>query len=376
MLSLLWCRSGRRCGDETDYSGCIFPSGLVIACPRVCDTLFRTSSYGLFMLPPCFSLKEAEELKSILPPLEFGSAAEGVDAAHPALQAYLACYGLDFSKGYPGVVHALGCVNVGEFCIATQYWLPPGAKGTLVVVHGYYDHIGIYDKVVAFGLAQGLAVLGFDLPGHGLSSGDRAAIESFDQYADVLDALLQVARAKLPSPWFAVGQSTGGAVLLNHLWRYEANRLQPLLYRTALCAPLLLPRGWTRGRWLYMLLHRFVKRLPRGHSVSSHDPDFLRFLDKEDCLQGRYLSVQWVGAMKNWDAQFCGWPPLDRPLLIIQGTDDQTVAWRYNLDRLREKLPQAQVELIPDAGHQLVNERDDFREQVFVTLRNYFCRLP
>jgi alpha-beta hydrolase superfamily lysophospholipase len=324
------------------------------------------------MLPPCFSLKEAEELKSILPPLEFGSAAEGVDAAHPALQAYLACYGLDFSKGYPGVVHALGCVNVGEFCIATQYWVPPGAKGTLVVVHGYYDHIGIYDKVVAFGLAQGLAVLGFDLPGHGLSSGDRAAIESFDQYADVLDALLQFAHAKLPSPWFAVGQSTGGAVLLNHLWRYEAKCEQPTFTRTAICSPLILPRGWNRGRIAYALLHRIIKTLPRGRSCSSHDADFIRFIDQQDCLQSHYLSVRWVGAMRQWDLDFAAYPPLQTRLLVVQGDEDFTVEWRYNLKQIQARLPQAIIHRVEGAGHQLVNEIPEFREQVFMQIKRFF----
>jgi len=328
------------------------------------------------MSPVSFTRHQADALQAALPDLEFMTAQEGINPDNPLLIDYLACYQLDFSARYPGLIHAMGAVNAGNFRIATHYWIPPQARGTLLVVHGYYDHVGIYDKVIAFGLAQGLAVLAFDLPGHGLSSGERAAIESFDHYGDVLEVILQRAQQRLPSPWYALGQSTGGAVLLNHLWRYESHRPTPLLARTALCAPLILPRGWTRGRWLYMLIHRFVRHLPRGPSRSSHDENFIRFLDEEDCLQARFLSVRWVGAMKDWDAQFRRWQALDKSLLVIQGTDDQTVAWRYNLDQLRRKLPRAQVKFIEGAGHQLVNERDDFREQVFVTLRDYFCTLP
>lgn len=124
-----------------------------------------------------------------------------------------------------------------------------------------------------------------------------------------------------------------------------------------------------------MLIHRFVRQLPRGPSRSSHDAEFISFLDEEDCLQSRFLSVRWVGAMKNWHAQFLRWQALDKPVLILQGTDDQTVAWRYNLGQIQSRLPQARVQFIEGAGHQLVNERDDFREQVFVTLRDYFCTL-
>ncbi|PUA28208.1 MAG: alpha/beta hydrolase [Cellvibrio sp. 79] len=328
------------------------------------------------MSPVSFTRDQADALQASLPDLEFVAGQEGISPDNPLLVSYLACYRLDFSALYPGLVHALGAIGTSDFRIATQYWIPPQARGTLLVVHGYYDHVGIYDKVIAFGLAQGLAVLAFDLPGHGLSNGERAAIESFDQYGDVLETILQRAQRYLPSPWYALGQSTGGAALLNHLWRYESHRSEPLLKKTALCAPLILPRGWTRGRWLYMLIHRFVRHLPRGPSRSSHDESFIRFLDEEDCLQSRFLSVRWVGAMKNWDAQFQRWQPLEKSLLVIQGTDDQTVAWRYNLGLLQNKLPQAQVKFIAGAGHQLVNERDDFREQVFVTLRDYFCTLP
>lgn len=328
------------------------------------------------MSPVSFSREQADALQAALPELDFASDMDGISHANPLVPLYLGFYRLDFAAQYPGLVHAMGRVTAAGFRIATHYWLPPRARGTLLVVHGYYDHVGIYDKVIAFALAQGLAVIAFDLPGHGLSSGERAAIDSFDQYGDVLESILLRAQSRLPSPWFALGQSTGGSVLLNHLWRYEARRPQPLLGPTALCAPLILPRGWTRGRWLYMLIHRFVRQLPRGPSRSSHDENFIRFLDEEDCLQSRHLSVRWVGAMKNWDAQFQQWQPLEKSLLILQGTDDQTVAWRYNLNQLERKLPRATVKFIEGAGHQLVNERDDFREQVFVTLRDYFCTLP
>ncbi len=320
----------------------------------------------------CFSSREADELRAILPPLDFNDGTEGIDPANPLLQSYLACYELDFSPGYPELVHVLGYVDIGGFRIATQYWLPPGARGTLLVVHGYYDHLGIYDKVVAFGLAEGLAVIGFDLPGHGLSSGDRAAIESFDQYGDVVEALLQQARRKVPSPWFALGQSTGGAVLLNHLWRYEAQRASPLVERIALCAPLILPRGWNRGRIAYALLNRVVKTLPRGRSHSSHDPAFNRFIDKQDCLQSHFLTVQWVGAMKQWDVDFSGFACLQRSVLVVQGTDDQTVDWRYNLKQIQAKLPGAKIHMVDGAGHQLVNETPDFREIIFTEIKRYF----
>lgn len=326
------------------------------------------------MAPRGFTQQQADALRAALAELEFASAPANSPEHAGLRNAYLAFYGLDFRARFPGTRHALGRLALAGFAIAAQYWVPPGARGTLVIVHGYYDHVGIYRHAIEFGLQHGLAVLAFDLPGHGLSSGERAAIDSFDQYGDVLEQLLHAARPYLPSPWYGLGQSTGGAILLNHLWRYEATRSQPWLAYRALCAPLILPRSWGRGRIAYGLLHRWLKTLPRGRSRSSHDAEFIRFIDELDCLQSRRLSVRWVGAMKEWDQQFQQFSPLplDVPLLVVQGNEDETVDWRYNLEQIRARIPAAGVVMIEGAGHQLVNEREDLRHQVFAQISRFF----
>ena len=310
-----------------------------------------------------------------MPELRFDPVRDTHWCADPAVQVYLNYYDINFAQAMPGLVHGFGAIDAAGFRIATHYWLPANPKGTLVIVHGYYDHVGIYAKAIAFGLQQGLAVVAFDLPGHGLSSGEQAAIDSFDQYADVLDIILQLAQPLLPAPYYALGQSTGGSVLLNYLWRYDVGRGAPLLERIALCAPLILPKGWGSGRFIYTVMHRFIKRVPRGRSRNSHNADFIHFVDEQDCLQSRSLSVRWVGAMKAWDQQFATFAPLDRSVLVIQGTDDQTVAWRYNLKQLARKLPCAKLYFIEGAGHQLVNESDEYRQPVFAKLRDYFSTL-
>lgn len=323
-----------------------------------------------------FNHSHSEALFQQMPNLHFSIAQDTAWAFGDTAQAYLDFYGINFAKTKTGVSHGFGAIDTGGFRIATHYWLPEKPKGTLVIVHGYYDHVGLYGNAIEFGLTQGFAVLAFDLPGHGLSSGERASIDAFDRYADVLDIVLTHAQQLLPSPWFAMGQSTGGAVLLNHLWRYEVNRTAPRLARIALCAPLILPKGWGIGRFLYALVHRFVERMPRKHSRNSHNPDFIHFVDHQDCLQSPWLSVRWVGAMKAWNRQFRSFTSLDRPVLVLQGTADQTVAWRYNLKQLARKLPRARLYFIEGAGHQLVNESDEYRQQVFAKLQDYFGKLP
>src|SRR5690625_8003366 len=95
------------------------------------------------------------------------------------------------------------------FELATHYWLPENPRGTLVVIHGYYDHVGLYGHALRFGLDQSYAVLAFDILGHGLSSGAHASIDSFDQYANALHEVLTSIESMLPSSCHSIGHSTG-----------------------------------------------------------------------------------------------------------------------------------------------------------------------
>jgi alpha-beta hydrolase superfamily lysophospholipase len=291
------------------------------------------------------------------------------------VQAYLNFYQINFAQQYPALDHRFGYVDAAGFRIAVHLWQPPQPKGTLVVVHGYYDHVGLYGNAIAYGLERGLAVLAFDLPGHGLSSGEPISIDSFDQYADVLEAVMQCLQqgAGIIQPLYGLGQSTGGAVWLNYLWRYEAVRAaNPWFARIALCSPLVLPQGWKLGRYLYLLVKHFIKRMPRGPSRSSHAAAFNDFVDHQDPLQAHYLSVHWVGAMKAWHEQFCRFAPLANSPVVIQGTADLTVEWRYNLPLIQAKLPAAQIYMIEGAGHQLVNEAERYQTELFAHISHYF----
>lgn len=307
-------------------------------------------------------------LPEALPELHFDLARDGAHQGDSLMRAYLQHYGLALEAEFASVEHRFGRYRVADWDIAAHYWLPNEPRGTLVIVHGYFDHSALYRHAVRFALAHDLAVLAYDHPGHGLSSGPRLVIDSFDRYADVLQALLEASRGLFEGPRYALGQSMGGATLLNHLWRHG----NALTGRTALLAPLVLPRGWGLSKWLYELLHRWVKEIPRTFIDSSHDADFNRFLAEQDPLQHRRLSVEWVGAMKAWDKTFRRWPVREDTLLMVQGTGDQTVDWPYNLQQIGRKLPNLKVEMVPEAGHHLVNETPKYRDPTFAAVERFF----
>ena len=135
----------------------------------------------------------------------------------PEEDAYLRHYGIHFSEDVPALAHHFGAVESDEHRLAAHLWMPAEPRGTAVVIHGYYDHTGLYGHLIRHLIDRGLAVVSFDLPGHGLSTGAQATIDTFDHYVDAFEATMRALEHHIPQPWFLLGQSTGGAVAMEWL---------------------------------------------------------------------------------------------------------------------------------------------------------------
>lgn len=271
---------------------------------------------------------------------------------------YQRFYGLDLPA------HSwLGGFSVAGFDLVGQVWLPQEPVATLFLLHGYYDHMGLYRHVIAWALQQGFAVIGCDLPGHGLSSGERASIADFAIYQQVLDALFEQARRlDLPRPWHLCGQSTGGAIVVDHL--LHCGEQSPADGQVILLAPLVRPRAWHWSKLSYRVLRHFVDGIERRFSANTNDPAFLAFLEA-DPLQPRRLPTAWVGALMAWIKRIEAAPHSMRRPLIVQGEADGTVDWPYNLKVLQEKFAEPRILLLPEARHHLANELPDIRQRYF-----------
>ncbi|MDH3414192.1 MAG: alpha/beta hydrolase, partial [Gammaproteobacteria bacterium] len=171
-------------------------------------------------------------LRDSLPPLDFENPAR----ASPDAAAYLDYYGLNV----PGVKHAFGTFRSGSHVLAAHAFRPAEARATVIVVHGYFDHSGTLSFAIRHLLEQGFAVAAFDLPGHGLSSGPRADIEDFQEYATAFGDLLSLCRAHMPPPCHVVAHSTGAAAVITRLLM----RGDDGLGKVVLVAPLIRSAHW------------------------------------------------------------------------------------------------------------------------------------
>ena len=270
-------------------------------------------------------------------------------------QAFCRYYGIDFTASHPGLQYRVGTVQSGEFGLAVHCWLQEGASSNLLLLHGYFDHSGLFGKLIEHGLSRNCNVLIFDLPGHGLSSGDPAVIDDFADYSRAIHSVLGA--AQWPQlPLWVMAQSTGCAALVEYTrhfpWPFAA---------TVLLAPLVRPAGWKSGRLAHAVLRHFVDSIERKFPRNSSDPEFLEFL-KRDPLQSLRLPVRWVTALRAWQAALPSANLVVGKALIIQGDADQTVDWRFNLEFYQILFPGSEVEILPGAGHQLANESAQLRQ--------------
>src|SRR5690606_3269894 len=282
-------------------------------CPGFCDYLPMTDT------DQQLSLDKIHDLRASLPDLELNPRLDPPLALPQLGNAYLDYYGIRFEDRY---FHRWGRVILPPYTVATHYWLPEGCQdfpdqGMVVVVHGYFDHVGLYGHLIRYLLEQGYGVIAFDLPGHGLSSGERASIASLDHYVDVLTTLIATVAAHCNCPLSAIGQSTGGAILLKHL-ALCCEGSEPCLDRVTLLAPLVEPALWWLNKAVYALTHKKRARVRRKFTRNSSDEAFLAFLE-QDPHQATHIPSPWLGAWKRWVEECRAMAPCPFPVRGIQG---------------------------------------------------------
>ncbi len=241
--------------------------------------------------------------------------------------------------------HRMGMLPWRDGELGVQIFAPPEPwRGTVFFTHGYLAHMGVFIDMARYIAAAGYVVVAFDLPGHGFSTGERANIDSFDQYGFVISDILQWAAElptppPLPEPWFAVGHSTGATAFVIHGEQLRrAGAENPFAHRI-LISPLVRNVYWgpaiTYARLTWRLRRHYRPLIGSGRLVGSHN-----------------FPITWALALGEWNREVRRmYQPQEGAVSILQGEQDDVVAVRYNLRVLQELLPESTVYLYPDMNH-------------------------
>lgn len=284
-------------------------------------------------------------MRAELEPLTFDTVSDT-----PTIRRYYA----ETSRGVPGVRHDTGTVATSYGEMAVHIWWPPESdhlQGTVYVVHGYLAHPLQHSALIQELLKDRYVVVAPELPGHALSDGPRGAIDDFSDYGAFFDAVAQQVAGHVPLPWHAVGHSTGATTLYEFIREYQ-DPFEGVVF----VAPLVRSRFYGFSRVGRFLSRPVIDTVPTGY---------------DDPLGVRRMPLSWFDRQVEWNRRARNFDPLYRPVLVLQGTADTVVAWRYNRRFLEDALPQVRYRLFPGAGHVLFRESPEVRAAAVETVVDY-----
>jgi lysophospholipase len=262
-------------------------------------------------------------------------------------------------------------------------WPQPGRKkvrGSLIFAGGRGDFIEKYLEAFAHWHDRGWNVTAFDWRGQGGSQGGGFDFDSFDVLVDDLAALVADWRAATPRPHVAIGHSMGGHLLLRTIVERK-----PALDAAVLVAPMIVVNSAPIPSWLAPDLADAMSLLGLRTTPMWRTPPALQ---RPGSQRQRFLTgsreryedeAWWWERQPSWNlgAPTWGWAraayrsaaaaftperlgKVDLPLLLL-GTDRDRLVSPAEIRRVARQLPDAELEMFPASGHEILREADPVR---------------
>ncbi len=245
-----------------------------------------------------------------------------------------------------------------------------GARHTVIMLHGYGEHSGRYEKFPEkmYGISAQFAVM--DFRGMGLSEGARGDVNSFGDYLRDVTAFVAHLRSRysIPRQFILFGHSLGGLVAV--YWAIGNPEAVKMLILSAPFLGLRFSRvlGFLNTLML-TLAPRFVYKNPVRSRALSRDPVEIEVY-KKDPLILRHISARLLGEIIRRIEALRRQPVLSLPYrvhMIVAGEErivDPKASRRF-FDRL--VAPRKDWTRFEGLFHEIFNERD--QQKVFNVLK-------
>ena len=234
-------------------------------------------------------------------------------------------------------------------------WLPDGGgvERVVVLLHGYGEHLGLYDALARRLVADGGAVHAMDARGHGRSDGERAVLDC-DVYVDDARQLANLVRDRYPGrPIVLVGHSAGG--LAAYLLALRSPGIADALVLSG--APLR-HQEWVEAE-LAAAPDQEMSFADPSEVLSTH-PEYVHALLHDPLTwHGGFRPETLQGIVRVWPeaaARLAERLP-ELPVLFVHGEDDPVVQVA-DARASAAQLPQARVVTFAGDLHDVLNEHD------------------
>jgi alpha-beta hydrolase superfamily lysophospholipase len=205
-----------------------------------------------------------------------------------------------------------------------QGWEPEGKpKAIVCLLHGLGEHTGRYEHVGAALNEAGYALFGFDLRGHGQSSGPRGHIPSLDAALSDIHQFIGFQRQNFPdTPIFLYGHSLGGMLALTYIIQYDAALNGVVVTGAGLRSPLQEQKAKVA---LAKILGSLIPAvtLPSGldSATISRDPEVVKKYVDDPLVHDRISAGLGKANLSGVDICFARANEFSIPLLMMHGTE-------------------------------------------------------
>jgi lysophospholipase len=269
------------------------------------------------------------------------------------------------------------------------------AKGTIFLLNGRAEYIERYFETTNDMLVRGFAVVSFDWRGQGgsqrlLKDPMPGYVNSMSDYDKDLAAIVALAkRLDFPEPYYALGHSTGGHILL------RAVRDQTYFKRAIITAPLL---GFNFGKWpipvvrfltlgakILGLSGKYLPGLAQGPLKREAFPNNpltsdrsrwnrdIETIEIEPQLSIAGPTYGWLRAVMNSLRELHTWPKAKGPscpTMIVMAGFDRVVS-NTDIRQFVDHTPGFALIMIEDARHEILLESNTIRAKFFAAFDAY-----
>jgi alpha-beta hydrolase superfamily lysophospholipase len=248
-----------------------------------------------------------------------------------------------------------------------KLWNAAGSPiGTVVLVHGYGEHIGRYEHVGQALSAGGFHVRGFDLRGHGQSGGARGYCERFVEYLDDLSQVVRRAREGQEAlPLFLVGHSFGALISFRFCIERPQGIAGVMLSSPYFALKMHVPKVKLIAGQITSMIYGKMS-LPSGLKGTdvSHDPQIIANYDK-DPLNNKSATARWFTETSETQAWvLANASRFTLPLLLLAGAADP-IADPQRAQEVFERVGSSdkQIALLSGQLHEIFNELEADRKE-------------
>lgn len=259
--------------------------------------------------------------------------------------------------------------------LALHRWPGDGPRGTLLLVHGLGEHCGRYAHVAAWFAERGVACIGYDHRGHGLSEGVRGVIPSDSALREDLGTVVEALRPK-DRPFLMLGHSMGGAVVAD----FVARRVRSADL-VILSSPALRARLSPFQRLQLAIGTRFAPDLAMANGLDpamiAHDAATVRAYIDDPLVHDRISARLAQAILHAGEAAVAAAPKWDTATLLMYAGADRIVDPRGS-DAFAASAPRGVVkaERFDALYHEILNE-GTLAAPVFARLEKWLeARLP